>query len=246
VALLLGGYGAALRWLAPAQARPPATRGQSASYVLGVLVLWIAADWPVGALGAGYLVSVHSVQYLLFALVAPPLLVHGTPRWLLRRMIRPPWARSAAQFLSRPLIAFATFNVVLVATHLPAAVDGLGASQLGSFAMDMAWLGAGLVFWWQVLAPLPELRPLGYPGRIVFVLLNVFIPTVPAAFLTFADYPIYALYELAPPVGGLSAAEDQQLAGLIMKILGGFIIFGTASVLFFRWYAVEEGGTAPL
>jgi putative membrane protein len=68
----------------------------------------------------------------------------------------------------------------------------------------------------------------------------LFLPTVPASFLTFADYPIYALYELAPPVGALSARDDQQLAGILMKIVGGFIIFGTASVLFFRWYRVEE------
>jgi putative membrane protein len=246
VALLLGGYLAALRWLAPPDERPLATGRQITSYALGVLIIWVTADWPVGPLGAGYLVSVHTVQYLLFSLVAPPLLVHGTPRWLLRRLIRPSWAKRTARFLSRPLIAFVIFNVVLVATHLPAAVDGLGTSQLGSFAMDMAWLGAGLVFWWQVLAPLPELDPMGYPGRIVFVLLNVFIPTVPAAFLTFADYPIYALYELAPPIGGLSATQDQQLAGLIMKVLGGFTIFGTASVLFFRWYAHEEAGTPPV
>lgn len=64
---------------------------------------------------------------------------------------------------------------------------------------------------------------------------------MPAAFLTFADYPIYAVYELAPRMSGLSAAEDQQLAGLVMKIVGGFTLFGTASVLFFRWYAQEEG-----
>jgi hypothetical protein len=41
-------------------------------------------------------------------------------------------------------------------------------------------------------------------------------------------------------VGGLSAAQDQQIAGLTMKIGGGLLIFGTASVLFFRWYLREE------
>ncbi len=240
VVLMLGGYALALRNLCPAGQRPAAELGQIVSYILGVLVLWIASDWPLGPLGAGYLVSVHTVTYLLFTMVAAPLLIHGAPQWLLRAMIRPRWANRAAQFLSRPLIAFVVFNVVLLATHLPAVVDTLKTSQLGSFAIDAAWLFAGLVFWWQVLGPLPELRPLSYPGRILFLLLNVFIPTVPAAFLTFADYPIYAVYELAPPVGTISAREDQQLAGLIMKLVGGLIIFGTASVLFFRWYVQEE------
>jgi putative membrane protein len=241
VAAMLVGYAAALKRLAPAEVDPPATRREITFYVVGVLVLWIAADWPVGPLAAGYLVSVHTVQFLLFTMAVPPLLISGTPQWLLRRMIRPRVAARAARFLSRPLIAFAVFNVVLLATHLPVVVDGLAGSQVGSFFKDMAWLFAGLVFWWQVLGPLPELEPLPYPGRILFLLLNVFIPTVPAAFLTFADYPIYAVYELAPPLGGwIPARDDQQLAGMIMKILGGFIIFGTASVLFFRWYLREE------
>ena len=240
VIALLATYFIALRRLRPTdemKARP----GEVRSFVLGVLFLWLAADWPIGPLGAGYLVSVHTAQYIVFTMVVAPLLLHGTPTWLLRRLISRPSANRAALVLSHPLVAFLAFNVILVATHLPPVVDALKVTQPGSFAIDIAWLASGMLFWWQVLGPLPELKPLSYPGRIVFLLLNVFVPTVPAAFLTFADYPIYAVYELAPRVVGISAAQDQQLAGLTMKIVGGFIIFGTASVLFFKWYGAEEG-----
>lgn len=238
VAALAGGYTLGLRRLA-APGAAPIPRRRVVSFATGTLVLWLAADWPVGPLGAGYLASVHTAQYLLFTLAAPPLLIHGMPPVLLRLALRPRGALGVARFLSRPVVAFAIFNVVMLATHLPPAVDRLTTSQLGSFAVDMMWLGSGLAFWWPVLAPLPELDPLPYPGRIVYLLVNVFIPTVPAAFLTFADYPIYALYELAPRVGGLSARTDQQIAGLAMKIVGGFTIFGAASVLFFKWHARE-------
>ena len=57
VAAMLVGYAAALKRLGPAAADPPATRREVTSYLLGVLVLWIAADWPVGPLAAGYLVT---------------------------------------------------------------------------------------------------------------------------------------------------------------------------------------------
>ena len=227
--------------------KPPDREGANATlavYLAGVFVLWLAADWPIGPLGAGYLLSVHTLQYMLFAFVAPPLLITGTPKWLLQYLIRPRWARWLAWTLSRPLVAFAFFNIVLLATHLPSVVDGLTTSQLGSFAIDMLWLAAGWVFWWPILGPLPELAPMPYPGRMVYLIANVFIPTVPAAFLTFARYPVYSLYELAPPIGGLSAIEDQQIAGLIMKIIGGFIVLGIASVLFFRWSHSEDGGIA--
>jgi putative membrane protein len=211
-----------------------------ASFLLGVLLLWLVTDWPIGPLGAGYLVSVHTAKYIVLTMLVAPLAIHGMPRWLLRTLLQPRWVGRLARILTRPIIAFLVFNVVMVVTHLPAVVDTLKLSQLGSFGIDMAWLASGLVFWWQVLGPLPELKPMSYPGRIVFLLLNVFVPTVPASFLTFADYPVYAVYELAPRVVEISAAQDQQLAGLVMKIVGGFIIFGTASVLFFKWYAVEE------
>jgi len=238
VLLLVAGYAASVRHAkrsgAPEDAHPW-------SFAAGVIAFWLAADWPVGPLGTGYLASVHTVQYIVFSMLVPPLLLYGLPTALFRSLAGNPWFAPLVQLLTRPLMAFVIFNTVLVATHLPAVVDGLKVTQVGAFAVDMAWLGAGLLFWWQVLGRVAELDPLPIPGRIVFVLLNVFIPTVPAAFLTFADYPIYAVYELAPRMSHLSAAEDQQLAGLIMKIVGGFTLFGTASVLFFRWYAKEEG-----
>lgn len=210
------------------------------SYLLGVFTLWIAADWPLGPLGAGYLMSVHTLQYLLFTMVIPPLLLHGLHPAMLRALVNRRWSLRVLRFLTRPLMTFVVFNTVLVTTHMPAFVDAVKVTQIGSFGMDMAWLGAGLLFWWQVLGPLPEFEPLGYAGRIIFLLANVFIPTVPASFLTFADYPLYAVYELAPRVAGVSAVQDQQIAGLTMKIAGGLLIFGTASVLFFRWYLSEE------
>jgi cytochrome c oxidase assembly factor CtaG len=231
------------RLLAERLRKRPGADAQSARtsvYVMGVVTLWIAADWPIGPLGAGYLLSIHTVQYVLFAFVAPPLLIAGTPTWLLHRMIEPRWTFRVAWMMSRPLVAFLFFNTVLLATHLPSVVDGMTVSQIGSFFVDMSWLLAGLVFWWQILGPLPELKPMPYPGRLVFLVANVFIPTVPAAFLTFAKYPVYSLYELAPPMSDLSAVEDQQIAGLIMKIIGGFIVLGIASVLFFRWAKSDE------
>src|SRR5690606_39144766 len=48
------------------------TRTQSAAWWSGLAALWVASDWPIGALGSGYLASAHMVQYLLYTLVAAP------------------------------------------------------------------------------------------------------------------------------------------------------------------------------
>ena len=222
----------------------PTTRREIALFTTGLAVLWIAADWPLGALAAGYLLSVKTVQYLLLALVAPPLMLLGMPRWLLRRLIRGRPAFRVARVLTRPLLPFMVANGVLIATHLPVVMDGVAGTQLGSFLVDLVWIVSGFVMWWPALGRLPELDPMRYPARIGYLLLFVFLPTVPASFFTFSDYPIYVTYELAPRVHGIAAVTDQRIAGLLMKTLGGFILFGTMSVMFFKWHA-REGADEP-
>jgi putative membrane protein len=247
VALVAGSYAQAVtraRRPAPDDRRP--TRREALLFGLGVLTLWVGLDWPVGLLAAGYLLSARTAQYLLLVLVAAPLLLLGTPRGLLRRLLGGPLARAVARRLTRPLIPLLAFNAVLVAIHLPPLVAASGAAQLTAFAVDMLVIVSGLVFWWPALGRLPELEPMGYPGRIGYLLLSVFVPTVPAVFFTYARYPIYELYELAPRVSGIPAVADQQVAGLMMKTIGGLILFTVMSVMFFRWHRAERNPDTPV
>ena len=219
---------------------PPTRSTEVVLFGLGLTVLWVAADWPLGTLAAGYLLSARTLQYVLFVLVVPPLLLLGTPQWVLRRMLRGATANRIARSLTRPLLPLVVYNAVLIAAHFPVVVDNVGTSQLASFALDGTMIVSGLVFWWPALGRLPEMEPIAYPGRIGYLLLSVFVPTVPASFYTFARYPIYGLYELAPRVHGIGPVADQQVAGLIMKLGGGLILFSVMSVMFFRWHAREE------
>ena len=228
---------------------PTTSRREVALFFVGMFALWLALDWPIGALGAGYLLSVHQVQYLLLVMIAPPLLLLGTPVWLATWMTHRRSLHRVMHFVVRPVPAILICNAIVVLTHLPTAVDGLMPTQLGSFAVDMAWLLGGLVLWWPVIRPLPETGSLSYPARFGYLLAATLIPGIPAAFYFFADYPIYALYELAPPVGMLSALDDQFLAGIIMKAGSFVVILLALSILFFRWHradgGVEEGIVLP-
>src|SRR5690606_16507244 len=77
LALLVAAYVLLLRG-SPAPPGDTRDRGTRAA-VFGAAVagLWLVLDWPVGALGAGYLASVHMLQFLVMVLVAPPLLLCG-------------------------------------------------------------------------------------------------------------------------------------------------------------------------
>lgn len=206
---------------------------------VGLALLWAALDWPLGALGAGYLASIHMVQFVLIALIAPPLLLSGAPRESYERLSAGEEPPALLRFLTHPLVALLLFALVVVATHWPAVVDGLMATQLGSFALDMAWLGTGIVFWWPVVAPVPARPRFTYPVKVAYLILTTVVMTAPYIFLTFAELPFYATYELAPPVSGLSARVDQRIAGLVMRIGGGAALWTAAGIVFYRWYRSE-------
>ncbi len=220
---------------APAAGEEPTPRRRVRLFLLGMGVLWIGADWPVHDLAERYLFSVHMVQHTLFTLVAAPLLIVGMPTWLLRRLLRPRAVRVIWGFLTRPVVALMVFNTVLFFTHWPAVVDAAVTDELTHFALHVLIVGSALVLWWPIVSPLPEMPALPAPGQMLYLFLQSLAPTIPASFLTFGTRPLYPVYVGFPRIWGMDALTDQLIAGLIMKIVGGLILWGVMSAVFFRW-----------
>ena len=243
VVVLLGGYLYALSAWGPRHApgRNPATRRQRLCFAAGVGSLWLAADWPVHQL-ADALFSVHMGQHLVFSLVSAPLLILGMPAWLLRRLLAPASLQAVWRALTRPLPALLLFNLWVALYHWPPLVNLSVRNDAAHLGVHVVWVVAALVMWWPVLSPLPELPHLSYPGRMVYLFGQSIVPTVPASFLTFGRGLLYDAYAAAPAGLGIDPLTDQQVAGLLMKIGGGFFIWGVIAVLFVRWSADDASG----
>lgn len=219
----------------------PAGRGRRiAAFSAGTILLWLALDWPLGALGAGYLASAHMVQFLLLALIAPPLLIYGIPTEALEALEQRPRLLGLIRAATHPLIALLIFNTLIIVTHLPSVTDALMSSQVGSLIIDLTWIIAAFIFWWPIVAPIPE-RPWLHPLlKVGYIAAQLILGKPIFVYLTFADYPVYATYELAPRVHGISATADQQIAGLLMEVAGALILFVAAGALFLSWGLREE------
>jgi putative membrane protein len=207
-------------------------------FVGGLAVLWLALDWPIGALGAGYLASVHMLQFLLVALVAPPMLLMGPSPEALALLERPGRFRSVVRRLVAPFAALVLFSVAVLATHLPPLVDTLMATQVGSMAIDLLWIGAGIVFWWPVVLSVPAQPRFTHPVKMGYLVLGMMFSPIMfglVGFLVYSPTPLYGVFELAPPLPGVNAQADHQLAGVLMSVGGAIIAFVSISVIFFRW-----------
>ena len=209
-------------------------------FTLGVLTLFIALVSPLHDLGDAYLFSAHMTQHMLMILVAAPLLLMGTPDWLLRPLLSHDIVMKGGTFLRKPLVAFVIFNGTLALWHLPT-LYGLALHNHGvHIVQHLSFIFTGLLVWWPILSPLRELPRLNYPLQMLYLFLLSFLPAVVGALITFTGSVIYLWYDQAPRVYDISPLVDQQMAGLLMKTLGTIVYISFLITVFFKWYNQEE------
>jgi putative membrane protein len=241
IAALVVGYVYGLRRLAARHApsgEPSVTRRQIVWFTTGVVLFAAVETWPIHDIGEGSLYSFHMVEHLVLALIVPAALLKGTPSWLLQLVLRP--LMPVLRVVTRPIVALVAFNGVLALMHSPPVVEAMLSSEPVHFLLHSALLGTATVMWFPVLGPIPGLPKLTPLMSMGYLFLQSLIPTIPASFLTFASEPVFPVYETLPRLWGLSVLDDQLIAGLIMKIGGGAVLWTAIAVIFFKWAFEEE------
>ena len=244
LALLTGAYLAAVtRWRHRFPGSRPVARGRVVAFLLAMGSILLALQTPIDQLSDGYLFSVHMFQHLLLTLVMPPLLLWGTPGWIVRPLLlRWPALLALGRGLTNPIVAFALFNGVFIGYHVPAIYGATLESAVLHIVSHLLFMATGVITWWPVLSPLPELPPLSHPLRMLYLFLQTLPSQVLGALLTFADSTIYERYAAAPRVWSwLSPRADQEVGGLIMWVGGGTFFLAAFAIVFLRWAQLSEG-----
>jgi len=117
--------------------------------------------------------------------------------------------------------------------HAPVAYTFALASDGAYWLMELTLLASAIGLWRSVLA---ATAPIG-----VAVLLATMVQMgLLGALLTFASTPLYAWHWITTQPWGLSPVEDQQLAGLLMWIVGGAIYLVAALRLAGNWLTERQ------
>jgi putative membrane protein len=209
------------------------TRKQLWAFSVGAVLLWVASDWPVHDISEEYLYSMHMFQHMLYSYFMPPLMLIATPMWLYDLIFAGPRARRIVNFLTKPVVAGLLFNCVIMVTHIPQMVNRSVSNGPLHYSLHVLVVTSALLMWFPICGP-DRSRHLGYGGKMIYLFLMSVVPTVPAAWLTFADGAVYKHYDIAVRVWGLSVTTDQQLAGAIMKTGGSIYLWTIVVVIFFR------------
>jgi putative copper resistance protein D len=211
-------------------------------------VIVVALSSPVAEYSHA-LFSVHMVQHLLLTLVAAPLLVLGSPVALAARSIpRSPRRRLTAFVHSRPMaaattpvVAWSLFALVMWLTHFSPLYDRALDDPLLHTAEHGAYLAAGLLFFW----PLAGLDPgaagrMSHPARLLYLVIALPQQAFLGIAILSATDVLYPHYSALRRTWGPSPLRDQELAGVVMWVVGDMLFLGALVAAVIAWMRHDE------
>ena len=236
IVFLIGAYTYAVKVIGPQAGVPKdqtLSRKNLIAFIGAIGLLWFSTDWPMHDISEEYLYSVHMFQHMVLAYFVPPLVLLAIPEWLFRAVIGEGKAYRFVKRLSTPIVAGLLFNVVVMITHIPGLVNRSAESSPLHYAMHILVVSTALCMWSPICSPAKEFQ-IGYAGKTIYLFLMSVVPTVPAAWLTFAEDSVYKHYDIPIRVWGLSTETDQQLAGAVMKTGGSLFLWAIVIFIFFK------------
>jgi putative membrane protein len=237
------------------------TTREAVLFQFGLLVALLAIVSPL-RYWSGIYIWVRAVQDLVLAIVAPGLIVLGGPwpalAWCAGRpdlgrpdlgrpdvgqrdrgdaaRPRPPW------WLRWPVTTVVAFNVIWLVWHVPALFDRVPVSAAAAAVEYVLYLGAGILFWLQVIGSRPWTPAAAPLRRAALVVGTVAADTVLGMVLVFGSGVLYRVYgNTAHHV--MTVVDDQQLAGAVLWM--GMLppMIGAAVAVLMRWLNDEESQT---
>ena len=227
--------GLAAAYLAALRSFPtPAWR--IACFLVAMAMLLAVAVTPIHSLAMHYLLVVHLLQNVVLAEWSPLLVVLGIPPSLAATFVRP----GATRALTHPAVALPLWLASYMVWHLPWAYDTALENPHTLLHLEHAlYFLTGIAMWWSVFQDEPH--HLGSGARAGYVFAAFVLGSPIGLVMALVPDAIYDFYVDAPQrLWGLSALEDQQLAGMLMAVEQAIVFFAVFVYWFFRFLGEEE------
>lgn len=242
---------------------------QQVMFYSGLVLLYVVKGSPLDLLGH-IMFTAHMAQMAVYYLIFPILMIKGIPSWIWRKVYDTPVVKSVLNILTKPLVALLLFNGLFSFYHIPTIFDFTKTSVVAHAIVTTIILITSFFVWLSVFSPIPELDKLTPLLKIGYIFANGVLITPACGLIIFAPTPLYSTYSdpnawaqalsLCVPGGvlnGLSLGgpqifspitilHDQQLGGIVMKIVQEIVYAFILAVIFFSWFKSENTSVDPL
>lgn len=216
--------------------------------------------------------TAHMIQMAIYYLVFPILVIKGLPEWVWRKFVNIKIVKPAFNLFTKPIISLLLFNTLFSLYHIPAIFDFAKSSQAAHTSISLIILIAAFIVWWPIMTPIKEYDTVPSLLKIGYIFANGVLITPACVLIIFADHTLFAAYTqdgawlqaMALCVPGdvlqgitfaisgpemfssMSALEDQQLGGIIMKIMQEITYGIILGRVFYKWFNRESLKIDPI
>ncbi|MGO4108316.1 cytochrome c oxidase assembly factor CtaG [Paenibacillus sp. YAF4_2] len=241
-----------------------ATMWQKIMFVAAAIMFYLVQGGPFNLMGH-MMFTFHMIDMSVSYLIVPPMLLLSIPSFIwLRMFAAQSWKKLS--FMMHPIASILMFNMLFSMYHVPLINDYVMTHFWLHRLVYLILLVAAMLMWAQIANPVPAWNRLTDLKKMAYVFANGVLLTPACAFIIFASTPMYAVYSdpdtwvkamgycvsgdpsvllekfSGPQFFNLlsSPAEDQQLGGIVMKLLQEFMYGVILAYIFFHWFKREH------
>ncbi|WP_371786504.1 cytochrome c oxidase assembly protein [Streptosporangium subroseum] len=198
------------------------------AWLLGVLIIVVFTQSGI-AVYAPVLFSMHMMQHMGLAMLAPIFLVLGAPVTLALRAFRPATRRGdrgprewivavlhsrAAAVISHPVVAMVIFISSSYALYFTSLFESAMRQPVGHILMNAHFLLSGVLFFWVIIGVDPGPRRLPYIGKLMALMMTMpFHAFFGIAMMSMGTAIASSWYDGLGRTWGVSTLADQRTAG---------------------------------
>ncbi|WP_217585707.1 cytochrome c oxidase assembly factor CtaG [Lentibacillus saliphilus] len=247
------------------------TSKQQVYFYTALILLYVVKGGPVDLL-SHIMLTAHMTQMAIYYLVFPILILKSVPEWIWIKVTNLSVIKPIFKLVTKPLISLLLFNALFSLYHLPAVFNFAKSGQLEHTSMSLLILFSAFVMWWPIVAPIKQQDTISPLLKMGYIVGGSVLITPACVLIIFSDVPLYSTYSsqgawiqalslcvpgnvldgLQFPISGpemfssMNILEDQQLGGIVMKIMQE-IVYGTMiGRIFFKWFNKESLKVDPL
>lgn len=241
----------------------PLKKSEARNFVLAMIILYILKGSPIDLMGH-ITFTMHMTQMAFLLLLTPILLIKGIPLWVWQALLNNQAIHTFFNLFTKPLIAIFLFVGLFSFYHLPSVFDVVKLNTvLHAIYTTILFISAVLMYW-PLLVEMDGRQGMKNINKLAYIAGNAVLITPACALIIFASTPLYATFSeseswvqamaLCVPTETLANLDlsgpelftdmdpvsDQQVGGVLMKIIQE-IIFGVILFrIFSKWWNSER------
>lgn len=217
------------------------------SFQLGIVALYIALLSPLEHYG-NQVLWINFLAFLVLTMVAPPLILLGSPLTLAfqatgpawRARLRSFWRCQCLRYLSFPVVSGLLFAVVTYVWQFSGLLTWAAENPYARDFQQVTLIAVSLLFWMPALAMDPMRWRLPYPFRGLYVLTEMVHKGLFGGMFLSASSPFHERFAANMPAWAPEPMTDQRFAIFVLWIGGNLIFLGTLVYIVAKWLEYEQ------